>query len=843
MADENLEDVDRDEVQKIPGDDDVPSMDWEITGNDGATSELTDLIAKVTGLEADVQQAMETSQVVLTKKSDPKGAELCLGVMKEHLESVRKAQQELTQQLSAAKRTSEMLGDDMLDDGSMRALGVRLRSLKARLLQEITVAKRQTAKLQQKAKHEWDAKAVEAALPLAETAVYEAQDAVEGVALQAGDLNWRRTQMETAMKYGDQFGEDIEKALDATQEAAEKAQEAVDAAKARLDSLFLGLGALPSEARRKEVAGEIADLRKTIEESQRKLWPFMEVRAEFDMQIQAVEEIRGISSRIELLEKKVAKVCETLSSSLVTEDNAQAADLAVDPIKVDLTKLLTELKKRVSAASGGQSAILREKLVELQERGVAASRQLAEIKARASQKRQQIAGHALLHRAQEVAEKVETWLSIIAEAQRPWTNEEVLPEAEAEKALASAADCTSKAEAEVKSAQAMLHEHFVEVRRLPEGGPVRLSTTDAIKALQVRIDAVALKAAELKVDTFARRTKLQMAEVVCAVREAENEVKKIREVAKPLGEDNLESSKPGHFKKAAEEIQRLKEEISKSCTKARAVVERYQADPKGKESPSFQTQLGKLAHRLEAVEAELNGCCQASREVDSNRDLVKAKRSELKKLEEIIDELEMQLMPMGDEEPAMEAELVTFTRLWKTETELLDWISHVQVLQKNPHGALRFVANRLLSDGNSLAARLSEVKDTDKPRCEKGLCLVFKKLAAPEAEKCEVAMQEAEAAEGPFLKGLEDVPSALALKTVSLCEAAAEKAQKVLDKANCFFERSRKEVAAISDDDVESRPVLQLLSDSFGRVQRVGRKLQSYQEEAKARRRAAENAS
>ncbi|CAE8735682.1 unnamed protein product, partial [Polarella glacialis] len=89
--------------------------------------------------------------------------------------------------------------------------------------------------------------AAEDVMPLVTVAVEEVEDAVEAVVFQAGDLDWRRTQMETAMKYSDEFGDDIEKALDETQEATDKAQAALDAARARLDSQARAIRVLPAE--------------------------------------------------------------------------------------------------------------------------------------------------------------------------------------------------------------------------------------------------------------------------------------------------------------------------------------------------------------------------------------------------------------------------------------------------------------------------------------------------------------------------------------------------------------------------------------------------------------------
>ncbi|CAE8600053.1 unnamed protein product, partial [Polarella glacialis] len=144
--------------------------------------------------------------------------------------------EDLAVELVEAKRCSALLGDELEDAGSLRALGVRLRALRARLQQDVSLAKSQASKVQRLVREEFDAKAAEDVMPLVTVVVEEVEDAVEAVFFQAGDLDWRRTQMETAMKYSDEFGDDIEKALDETQEATDKAQAALDAARARIDS-------------------------------------------------------------------------------------------------------------------------------------------------------------------------------------------------------------------------------------------------------------------------------------------------------------------------------------------------------------------------------------------------------------------------------------------------------------------------------------------------------------------------------------------------------------------------------------------------------------------------------
>merc|ERR1712061_339510 len=124
------------------------------------------------------------------------------------------------------------------------------------------------------------------------------------------------------------------------------------------------------------------------------------------------------------------------------------------------------------------------------------------------------------------------WSGKIAEVQKPWADGvEIPPEAQAKPALEACDALTGEAALVMEDAKTFLMEKLIEVKQLPMG-MLRFKTVEELESLQGRVDSVALEVTQLKIDPFARRTRMQMTDVIQAVINAEAEVEKIADVAK-----------------------------------------------------------------------------------------------------------------------------------------------------------------------------------------------------------------------------------------------------------------------------------------------------------------------
>jgi len=283
-------------------------------------------------------------------------------------------------------------------------------------------------------------------------------------------------------------------------------------------------------------------------------------------------------------------------------------------------------------------------------------------------------------------------------------------------------------------------------------------------------------------------------------------VKEVLGAAEPLSQD-LEKSAPGSYKAAAVKIAKLCPAAEKACAAAKQVIEGFQADPKQRESPSFYMQFSKLAMRLSDSEQQLKACHRAGQEAEGNRALLKAKQVELRALEQQVDEAELQTTPLGDE---VEISLEAFEKLWDAQLAFETWLFSAKALQSNPHVGLRLAASRLVLKGSGLAERLQEAKSSAGWAAALGQLLP--RRGDDQVASVQTALGQAETVEGPFLKGLEDLPEKLFTETVALCEAEASRTCKALEKAEFFMDLSQKEALAaeVSIPKLQAKKLLEL---------------------------------
>jgi len=792
---------------------------------------LKQITAKVADVEGDAKQALETATIVLRDDSDVKGVKLCLELLEEHEEAVKNAQGKLAREVAAVKTrdvkpaTAEAL----------RALAPRLQVVRAHVSQELALAKRRVTKAQRQAREERDLQAAEVALPLALEAVVQAEHAVEAVILEAGDMEWRRKQMETAVQFGEEYGNDIQKAMEETQSAADNAQDAISAARTRLDAQIRAARGLPGEQQKASLA-EMAPVRRRLIDAQKKLNPYRRVRTEFEQKLKAKDELETLSGKVAAVEADIEAASSALAGASASEDDVKSVEASVGPIQ---TALVKSLKLLIQKSKGIASGALQERLAGIQERVLAARSKLEELRTRAREERSQLVGHSLAVRAAKEVEKAEAWLARIKEVEAHWANDtEVLPEAQALEALEAAETLVKEALPAVQATKALVMERLVEARQLPEG-ILRLKTTEELQNFQARVDAVSLQLTQLKIDTFARRTKMHMVDVVRAVAKAETEVQAIVKAAEPFGEDNLESVPAKRLQDVGAKVLKCAQPIVKACEEARGAVASRQRDPKNRASPSFQTQLSKLIARLEHVETTVQGLCRAAREAGGNKKSLQEQKRDLAKLDQTVADVEMLTIPLGDEQQSEEAEEATAMKVRDMEGAIDTWRQAAEALADHPHTSMKLAMERLLARSGELQQRVSAAKAMIRDQNERALCRIFAREAQREVERAEEAMRQAEEAEGPFLKGIEVLSPVQTAETIAACEVAAARAGAVLDEVKAAVSGRYKEALSYKRQDAASQASIEEVSSQLQRVEGLLVKLRQYRNETEGRKRSA----
>eukprot|EP00931_Biecheleriopsis_adriatica_P066618 TRINITY_DN40933_c0_g1_i1.p1 TRINITY_DN40933_c0_g1~~TRINITY_DN40933_c0_g1_i1.p1 ORF type:complete len:1082 (-),score=318.49 TRINITY_DN40933_c0_g1_i1:46-3291(-) len=781
-------------------------------------------LAKVKDTVADseslVEKAVETVRSLLKTQGDM--MEECVRaaceLLQSRLKELETTQASIDRHCAAARKQKV----SKAGDAEFALLEERLEQSIGTLRQELPQAREHLSRVDEVSREERDVKAFEAAFPAVMEAVSQAE-------LQA-ELAVSKDARSKACKLIDEVMEEISAHLDKANRFAPNARNLAEKEFGSLQQrcqemkkeLVLA-DETPVTEDAVEATVEVADTVESAMEQEEAKNSSLVVPP---VESKAGSELKDLADRMTFLESELARLDSMLSTPLSSE----AVEDAMRPLPGKLSTLLKILQLRSSLAIGGAV------VAELQQRGKDVVKELEKLKSKIRMQKLSTAGLTLLEKAREDAQKAKDLRVRIEEAQAPWSGgAEGLEEDESAPALEAAEKAAQEADLQVQSIQTSLQERLIESRRLPEGN-LRFKTTKDIEALVADVDAVALQVTQLKVDTFARRTKRQMLDAVRTVGRAEAEVQKVTEAARPLSLDNLATAAAGSFREVASKIQGLQPAAHAACAAAREAVDKHKTDEKERASPSFHTQLAKLDACLSAAQAELSACCQAGQEAEGNRLLLQEKTSELAKIEEETAEVELLTLPLGDELPSEEADLVTFKRDWDVNQALAAWMGQAKALEQNPHVALRLAIGRLLPKGNELKARLQEVKALGGVRREQALCKLLLQAADKEVLEVEEAMLKAEEVEGPFLTGLEDLQQSLCSETLTLCKAEALKTQRRLDKAEIFFKSSLREVQLFTCK-AHSGPCLQKLKELSARVQLVSGKLSQYGKDMEQRKR------
>lgn len=426
----------------------------------------------------------------------------------------------------------------------------------------------------------------------------------------------------------------------------------------------------------------------------------------------------------------------------------------------------------------------------------------------------------------------------MSKAEEPWAgNVEVVPEETALPALEACVAIAEQAEPAIKASKAFVAEKLVDVRQVPEG-PLRFDTQQALLKLQERIDKVLMSATQLKIDTYARRTLLQMTAEIIAVSTAEDKLQKIVEVAKPLEEDYLgKGAEPKGLKSACKKILDMEGAAAKECAAAKAVIEAKKNDAKFGISPSFRTQLLKLSGRVDVVEKKIASMTEAAKVAADSGKKFKAQRDELDSLIETVDKIELEALPLGDEEISEESNKNMAELIYSTGDHLQQWLATAESLAATHcHGSLRHAMKELAAEGVKLRSRLKEAREMSGDRLNRTFCQIFLREGKVQIHKAEEAIKKADQAEGPFLKGVDILPSEQGAKAILQCEAAAASAKAVFDEVCTFFKVRVSEVRKYCQADPSLKPDAMGLAEISGKVDALRAKLDQFVKDIEQRK-------
>jgi len=552
--------------------------------------------------------------------------------------------------------------------------------------------------------------------------------------------------------------------------------------------------------------------------------------------LKAKNTLETLSMALQNVEKDVERVAGVFADK-ISEGEVSAAESSIPAIKASLTKVLQGLAKKVDG--GGEA--LREQLSGMLERGRELRKKIEDLKTQALESKGGIVALEIVQDAKWKVLKAEDWIDRIDRIEEPWVGVEVLPDSIATPALEAADGVPAEAEPTVKAAKTAVLERMVETKRLPDG-PARLAAAEELIALRSRVEKVALRITQLKVDTAARRTAMLLPEEIKKVAVAEAEVKKVVSVAEPLSEDVLDKkATEKRIKEACKKTLEVEKKINPVLAEARAALSKRQQDARARTSPAMISQLAKLSARLEKVETLSKQLRDGAANYEDSRNVLAKQKSQLGELDKMLSEVEIQTIPLGDERPTDEEEERLALAVQGAQDKMSAWRTQANKLVTP--GALRIAIQRLVSQSDALQKRSDVMKRETRDRCGRAMCRIYLREGKAKVDDLEAAMIKAEQAEGPFLMGLESVPAKEAAAAIEQCEAAASVVKDVLDAARGWFRAKRAEVSGFLDAEDEAGANVRKLKDLAERVEVVGGKLAQFSSSTGIRKRAASLAS
>merc|ERR1712176_272173 len=154
-------------------------------------------------------------------------------------------------------------------------------------------------------------------------------------------------------------------------------------------------------------------------------------------------------------------------------------------------------------------------------------------------------------------------------------------------------------------------------------------------------------------------------------------------------------------------------------------------------------------------------------------------------------------------------------------------------------GAMKLAMEKLLEQSRTAQTRLDESKALVREQIERAFARIFVKEAREEARAAKAAFSKADEAEGPFLKGIENLSAQQTAAAVAACEGIADKAQAALDKAFASVRAKQEEAAGFRCDDSASRARIADLNSHLKQLTNLGEKLHKFKEVTAGRKRSA----
>jgi len=783
----------------------------KVEAKEETKTEVADVVKTEPELDERVQRA--TDRVVLAEIEATQALESSSAMMEGEVsdESLQVVEELLVAQQTTMTESHKSLAAEIIEArkvspksvAALSKLTPRLRSVQASLVAEIARAKQLSkrklveAEEKQKRAHaeefqlqaeQRDAKALEESLPVAMDVVTKAEDMIEVVITTASPL---------AVEFAEEMSESVSNLLQETEEAAGKAHEAIQAARKEVNSKISAATNFAPEARKVALA-EFSSLQDKLNESEKKLAPYLRIRKEYEHKLSAKKVMTEVASKLGSVEIEVDKVTSLLmGSSSTSRDEIKAAEASLAPVMHSLTTAMKFVEERMQGAQGA----LKDDLSQMQERGKETEKRVSSFRLQLRSKMDQLQLQNLLSQGLEKTQHAEDLLEKTVSAETPLVKGlDELEKEEASEAIAASEASAKAAEVAASQAKAFLKAKLVDAKSFPDA--TRKPTVDELIQLQNRVDAVSQKVAAFKRESAQRKTVLLLREVTEKVDIVETRVQQAVRAAEPLSMEKLEEVPTSTLKQITDQTLEAEKAAALAFADARKALVTKQRDGQAWESPSFAAELTKLQGKLNSAKQELDKQRKLTLQAEKlwkSKELVKDKEEAMKQVESEVERVEILTTPLGDERPSTESIKEMDAAVNAVQQSLNEVVSSLEVAQHTAQGSLKVQLVKLLVRTKKSQEKLNEIKALTQEQRERVACEQILKEARAKLVGLDEAFQKVSDAETPYLKGDEILAVDEATQAVADSEAAAAAVQQAIHATRTFLTAKSLEVRGFVD--------------------------------------------
>jgi len=685
----------------------------------------------------------------------------------------------------------------------------------------------------QKEAEEKDAKELSDALPAAQELVSAAEDATESLSILASPL---------IADPPEEAGDILKDAMSEIETATAEAQNKIAEARKEINLKLQAARKFAPETR-KQALTEFSTLQQKLTEAQKKLNPYKNFRTSFKERVEAKKSLKELSEKIDSAELEVEKASMMTSASSqgqMSEDEISSAEKILKPAQVNLTGVLKLLDMKTRSAQEGP---LKDELSQLKEKAAGIKKKLDASSAVLKTQLEGVAVQKTVRDAGEKVQKAEEALEKTQEAEMPFLKGiEVLPAEESAKAISDSETAAAKAEGYATQASSFIKNKLAAAKSY--GKETQKIFTDEMEVLQKRLEETVKKIDAFKKETLERKMAAFMSEVMESVTAAEDKVKVLTEAAEVLAKDDLDSVSVEALKEALEKTKAAEKEAQAACAEARKTMGAKTAAAKAKGGEMLAA-VGKVQGRLNTAQQDLakaRRACLNGEKLVKTKEVITAQEAKIKETEEEVDKLEATSNPaesgLGDEKLSDDTISKIDTGVKDAQKSLKESARLVEAQIPGASASLKPALEQLRDRSKKCQDVISKILAATKDQRERVVSEGYVREATAKTEELEKGMDKVNAAELPFLKGLEVLPLQEAQDTIKNSNSIAADVQKQVTDARSYIAAKSLEVKKFTE--TVSQPAVEEFTKLTERINGTASKLSQFRKDTEGRTRAAQ---